>query len=82
MNIFKKYDRIPAPYSTILALGLVALLGLFFIFWPHETRSLGIGIILGGILSIAFKAAAEVSDRETWRRVRTLFGGKHDDASR
>ena len=82
MNIFKKYDRIPSPYSTILALSIVSLIGLFFIFWPYQTRLLGIGIFVGGFLSIVFKALAEVSDRETWQRVRALFGGKQDGNSR
>ena len=84
MNILKKYDRIPSPYSTIIALGFVAILGLFFIYWSRETRSLGIGIgiVLGGFISIAMKAAAEASDREAWQRVRRLFGSKPRDSSK
>jgi hypothetical protein len=80
--MFKKLDRILAPYSTLLALGTVGMIGLFFIFCAHETRALGIGVILGGFLSIGFKAACEVSDRETWQRICTFFGRKHDDNSR
>ena len=82
MNFFKKYDRIRSPYSTILTLAFVSAVGLYFVFWPHETGLLGVGIIVGGFTAIALKAAAEVSDRETWQRVRSLFGGKHDDSSR
>jgi hypothetical protein len=74
MNIFKKWDRIPRPYSTILALVEVSLLGLFLIIWKDETRLLGFGIVAGGFLFIIFKAAAEVSDRETWQRIRRFFG--------
>lgn len=77
MNIFKKYDRIPSPYSTIIALGIVALVGLFFIFWSDDTRLLGVGVIMGGFFSIILKAGAEASDREMWQRVRRLFKGKH-----
>ena len=76
MNIFKKLDRIPPPYSTILSLASVSLLGLFLILWQYETRLLGIGIVVGGFSSILFKAGAEVSDRETWQRIRRFFGGR------
>jgi hypothetical protein len=73
MNILKKLDRIPPPYSTILALVIVSLLGLLLIFWQPEARLFGMGIVGGGFLCILLKAGAEVSDRETWQRVRRLF---------
>jgi|GEM_PF-7123680 len=81
MNIFKKYDRIRAPYSTIISLTQVVLLGVFLIFWPHDTRLLGVGIILGGFLAMLLKTACEISDREAWARVRAFFGGKRDNNS-
>ncbi len=80
MSIFKKLDRIPPPYSTIVALVVVSLVGLFFILWWDKTRLLGCGIVAGGFLSIFFKATSEASDREMWQTLRKLFGGKeHKD---
>jgi len=79
MNIFKKYDRIHSPYSTIIALGGIVLLGLFLTFLLHGMWPVGIGFILGGFSSILLKAAAEVSDREMWQRVKKVFATKHDD---
>ena len=75
MNILRNLDRIPAPYSTILSLVAVSSLGMLLVLWQDETRLLGFGVAAGGFLSIVFKAAAEVSDRETWHRIRRWFGG-------
>jgi len=80
MNIFKKLDRIPPPYSTILTLVVVSLLGLFFILWRYETRLFGLGIVAGGFLSILLKAGAEVSDRETWQRIRRFFSERRHES--
>jgi hypothetical protein len=82
MNFFRKHDRIRSPYSTILALVSVSALGLYFVVWSHETGLLGVGVIVGGFAAIVMKAAAEASDRETWQRLRSFFGGNHDDGSR
>ena len=79
MNAFKKYDRIPPPYATLFALGVVMVLGALLVFTQRDAVPFGLGIILGGILAIATKAAAEASDRQTWQRVRALFLGKEDD---
>ncbi len=82
MGIFKKYDRIPPPYSTFLALGAVTVLGLFLVFSKGEAVSFGMGFIVGGVFAIALKAVAEASDRQAWQRVRALFRGKDSDDPR
>lgn len=77
MGIFKKFDRIPPPYSTFLALGAVTVLGLLLFLSQGEAALFGLGCIAGGVFAIALKAAAEASDRQVWQRVRALFGGKN-----
>ena len=81
MNVLRKLDRIRSPYSTVVALLVVGLVGGYFVWRGAETRSLGIGMMVGGVLVIVLKAAAEVSDREVWRRVRMVFGGKTEESS-
>ncbi len=81
MSILDKLDKIPPPYSTVFALVLVSLLGLFVILWQEESRLLGVGIVVGGFLSILFKASMEAAGGERGQWVRKLFGGKGDEDS-
>jgi hypothetical protein len=76
MNFLKSLDVISPPYSTIASLAIVSCLGVSLIFWGEPLRVLGVGIIAGGYMSIALKAAAEASDHETWQRIQRLFGKK------
>jgi len=77
MNIFRKLDRIPPPYSTVLSLAICSLLGLVLVFLPDgELRSLGIGIIAGAFFAIILKKAAEVSDRAVLSSILGMFRGK------
>ena len=64
MNVFRKWDSVPPPYSTIMALAFVGLLGVaVMVVRQGELLLLGVGIIVGGFTAIALKKAAEVSDR-------------------
>ncbi len=76
MNIFRKLDRIPPPYSTVLALAIPSLLGLVVVFLHDgELRLLGIGIITGAFFAIILKKAAEVSDRAVLSSILGMFRG-------
>ncbi len=76
MNILNKLDRIPPPYSTIFALVMVSLLGLFLILWQDQAHLLGLGIVAGGFLSVIFKTIAESPGAELWQQIRTFLSGQ------
>ncbi len=74
MKKLMKRDRIPPPYSSALAFGIVALGGLILEICFRSVGFLGLGIILGGGLALMLKSAAEASDREIWQHLRWLIG--------
>lgn len=81
-DFMKKYDRIPSPYSTYLAIIGVGIFGLLFIVIIPDFEQLGIGIIIGGLLSLILKIAAECSDREVLTNVLNYLGLRKDDGKK
>ncbi len=65
MDIFRRIDSIPAPYSTLLALVVTTLAGLFLLVFNDDRMGLvGLGMIIGGALALLLKKTAEMSDKE------------------
>ena len=57
MNILQKLDRIDPPYSTLLSLTVCILVWVSFRYFRPESGSLGVGIMVGAIIAIAFASA-------------------------
>jgi|TARA_Y100000310_G_C20679507_1_gene815080 uncharacterized membrane protein YjjP (DUF1212 family) len=65
VDIFRRIDSIPAPYSTLLALVVTTLAGLFLLVFNDDRMGLvGLGMIIGGALALLLKKTAEMSDKE------------------
>ena len=78
MELLRKLDRISPPYSTTLAIVLTVVLGAFCVLWSQELTLFGVGVMVGGFVSIVLKKALEVSDREVWLRIRGFLVSRPD----
>jgi len=81
MNPFRKLDAIPPPYSTLLALIIPTLLGIYFIVRQGDSGQLGVGIITGAFFALTLKKSAEVSDRAVRSRILGVFRRRNTDSA-
>lgn len=77
MNLFRKLDVIPPPYSTVIALIIPTLFSIFLIVRHDDLRLLGMGIIIGAFLAVILKKGVEVSDRGVLSKIIGLFRRKN-----
>ncbi len=94
MGLLQKLDRIPPPYSTVIALAFAIGIGVAAVLLTDDAviAAAGLGLAAGGVLSILIKKGLEVSDRAVARRVLGIqsltdaieraVSEKHDLASR
>lgn len=77
MNIFRKIDSIPPPYSTLLAMLVTTLLGLFLLMLNDSRLGMvGVGMIIGGAVALLLKKTAEMSDKDFLSNLSSLLHRK------
>ena len=78
MDIFRKIDSISPPYSTLLALVVTTLAGLFLLVFNDSRMGLvGLGMIIGGALSLLLKKTSEISAKAFLQDVFRLLQRKN-----